>query len=236
MSQPAVSKHLKVLERAGLISRGRDAQRRPVPAGGPPLEVATDWLEAYRAVLGGELPATRRAAGGDQGGRGAGTGAEEAGRDRQRRHHAVESARSFSPRRSTRPARLVFDAFTKPELLVRWYGARGWHLVVCEVDLRVGGAWRFVSRGPGRREMAQTGIVPRVTRPDAAGRDECSTTSRTRARPRSLHEFIERDEGTTVNSTLRFATAAGRDIVSLPHGPRRRRKLPSDSTRSADGR
>jgi DNA-binding transcriptional ArsR family regulator len=48
MSQPAVSKHLKVLERAGLISRGRDAQRRPcrLEAGG--LEAATDWLEGYR--------------------------------------------------------------------------------------------------------------------------------------------------------------------------------------------
>src|SRR5215470_7907240 len=45
MSQPAISKHLKVLERAGLISRGRDAQRRPEAA---PLKVATDWLERYR--------------------------------------------------------------------------------------------------------------------------------------------------------------------------------------------
>jgi uncharacterized protein YndB with AHSA1/START domain len=35
------------------------------------------------------------------------------------------------------PRRMVFDALTKPELLKRWFGARGWHLVVCEVDLRV---------------------------------------------------------------------------------------------------
>lgn len=49
MSQPAVSKHLKVLERAGLVSRGRDAQRRPCRLEARPLKAATDWLEDYRA-------------------------------------------------------------------------------------------------------------------------------------------------------------------------------------------
>jgi DNA-binding transcriptional ArsR family regulator len=48
MSQPAISKHLKVLERAGLISRGRDAQRRPCRLEARPLKAATDWLENYR--------------------------------------------------------------------------------------------------------------------------------------------------------------------------------------------
>src|SRR5438128_10983111 len=48
MSQPAVSKHLKVLERAGLITRGRDAQRRPCRIEAKPLAEATGWLEDYR--------------------------------------------------------------------------------------------------------------------------------------------------------------------------------------------
>ncbi|MFI0446035.1 ArsR/SmtB family transcription factor [Actinomadura sp. 6N118] len=48
MSQPAISKHLKVLERAGLVSRGRDAQRRPVRLQAAPLKEATNWLEDYR--------------------------------------------------------------------------------------------------------------------------------------------------------------------------------------------
>ena len=47
MSQPAISKHLKVLENAGLVSRGRDGQRRPVRAETAPLKDATQWLEAY---------------------------------------------------------------------------------------------------------------------------------------------------------------------------------------------
>ena len=48
MSQPAISKHLKVLERAGLISRGVDAQRRPRRLEAVPLAEATEWLERYR--------------------------------------------------------------------------------------------------------------------------------------------------------------------------------------------
>jgi DNA-binding transcriptional ArsR family regulator len=51
MSQPAISKHLKVLERAGLVSRTRDAQRRPVKAEPKPLAEAAGWLDTYRRLL-----------------------------------------------------------------------------------------------------------------------------------------------------------------------------------------
>ncbi|RPI51243.1 MAG: ArsR family transcriptional regulator [Acidobacteria bacterium] len=50
ISQPAISKHLKVLERAGLITRSRDAQRRPRRIDARPLGEAVDWLERYRAL------------------------------------------------------------------------------------------------------------------------------------------------------------------------------------------
>ena len=55
MSQPAISKHLKVLERAGLISHGRDKQRRPRRIEGQPLAEANKWLEEYRRIWEGNF-------------------------------------------------------------------------------------------------------------------------------------------------------------------------------------
>jgi DNA-binding transcriptional ArsR family regulator len=53
ISQPAISKHLKMLERAGLVSRTRDAQRRPVKLEAKPLEGAAEWLERFREAMEG---------------------------------------------------------------------------------------------------------------------------------------------------------------------------------------
>jgi uncharacterized protein YndB with AHSA1/START domain len=62
------------------------------------------------------------------------------------------------------PRHLVFDALTKPELVKRWFGPHGWTLVECEIDFRVGGAWRYVLEGPDGRSMGMGGeyreIVP----------------------------------------------------------------------------
>lgn len=55
MSQPAISKHLKVLERAGLITRGREAQWRPCKLDAAPLRAANDWLEHYAAFWSGSF-------------------------------------------------------------------------------------------------------------------------------------------------------------------------------------
>ena len=55
MSLPAITKHLKVLERAGLVSRSRDAQRRPCKLEAAPLREATDWIAAYAAFWDGSL-------------------------------------------------------------------------------------------------------------------------------------------------------------------------------------
>lgn len=51
MSQPAISKHIKVLEQAGLVSRGQDAQRRPCRLETRPLAAATSWIEHYRGLF-----------------------------------------------------------------------------------------------------------------------------------------------------------------------------------------
>ena len=55
MSLPAVSKHLRVLERAGLIARGRDAQRRPCRIEPEPIKEIAEWAERYRALWEGRL-------------------------------------------------------------------------------------------------------------------------------------------------------------------------------------
>ena len=62
MSQPAISKHLKVLERAGLVARGRDAQRRPVHAETMPLADASAWIDDYRRTLEARLRPPRHGA------------------------------------------------------------------------------------------------------------------------------------------------------------------------------
>ena len=55
ISQPAISKHLEVLERAGLVSRGRDGQRRPCRIEAKPLAEADAWIERYRVIWEGNF-------------------------------------------------------------------------------------------------------------------------------------------------------------------------------------
>ena len=64
------------------------------------------------------------------------------------------------------PRHLVFDAWTKPELLARWFGPRGWTVPVCEIDLRPGGTYRFVLRGPDGSEIGMRGVYREIVRPD----------------------------------------------------------------------
>jgi uncharacterized protein YndB with AHSA1/START domain len=111
------------------------------------------------------------------------------------------------------PRRLVFAAFTRPELLRRWFGARGWNLVVCEVDLRVGGGWRFVSRGPDGAEMGQGGVYREVVPPDRLVHTELFDDQSYPGESLIAHDFAEQDGRTTLTSTLLYATREGRDTV-----------------------
>ncbi|GIH76787.1 SRPBCC family protein [Planobispora longispora] len=112
----------------------------------------------------------------------------------------------------TAPRRLVFDAFTRPELLRRWHGARGWHLVVCEVDLRPGGVWRFVSRGPDGAEMGLGGVFHEV---DAPGRLVHSELHDGWEEGEALVTtvFDERDGRTAMTTTVRYPSREIRDSV-----------------------
>ena len=61
------------------------------------------------------------------------------------------------------PRRLVWDAYTKPELVKRWLGVfAGWTLPICEIDLRPGGKYRYVWRGPDGKDMGMTGVFTEI--------------------------------------------------------------------------
>ena len=60
------------------------------------------------------------------------------------------------------PRRLVYAAFTRPELIQRWLGPRGWTLPVCEVDLRVGGKYRYVGEGPDGTRLGWGGVFKEI--------------------------------------------------------------------------
>jgi len=64
------------------------------------------------------------------------------------------------------PRALVFDAWTKPEYIKRWLGPRNMEMVVCDVDLRVGGGYRFVHRTPDGQEFGFHGTYREISRPD----------------------------------------------------------------------
>jgi uncharacterized protein YndB with AHSA1/START domain len=117
------------------------------------------------------------------------------------------------------PRRLVFDALTKPELLRRWFGPQGWSLAVCEADLKVGGAWRWVLRGPDGREMGMRGAYQEITPPERL----VSTESFDDYPGESLNTLIlsEEDGKTTFTITVRYASQEIRDAVvksGMEHG------------------
>lgn len=111
------------------------------------------------------------------------------------------------------PPALVFDALTRPELLMRWFGAQGWQLVVCEVDLRVGGSWRFVSHGPEGAEMAQGGTYRVIEPPGRLVYTELFDDQSYPGESLVTHEFVGDERTTTLTTTVRFATPEGRDRV-----------------------
>ncbi|XVV14493.1 SRPBCC domain-containing protein [Actinoplanes sp. CA-131856] len=111
----------------------------------------------------------------------------------------------------------VFAAWTQPALLTRWYGARGWHLVECEIDLRVGGAYRFVSEGPGGDRMTQRGTYRVVDPPHRLLHTERFDDQSYPGDTLISHEFRAEGDGTVLTTVVRYATPAGRErALSYP--------------------
>ena len=111
------------------------------------------------------------------------------------------------------PRRLVFDAWTRPELLKRWLvGPSGWTMPVCEVDLRVGGVYRHVWRSEdGKCEFGSHGVFREVSAPERTVATERMDGHPGEAVVTNL--LTERDGKTTSTMTMRFDTKAERDVA-----------------------
>ena len=109
------------------------------------------------------------------------------------------------------PRRLVFAAWTDPAHLPTWLGPRGWTLPVCEVDLRPGGSWRFVGRGPDGSDMGMRGVYLEIASPDRL----VYTESFDGGSGESLNTvtFVEQDGRTTLTCRVCYPSAEVRDAM-----------------------
>jgi len=118
------------------------------------------------------------------------------------------------------PRRLVFEAWTQPEHVARWWGPQGTTLRICEIDLRVGGAWRFVLDLPNGAECAFHGVYHEIVRSERLVNTEIFV-------PYPDNEswvttvFEEHDGRTTIRSTARYDSPETRAMVlqsGMEHG------------------
>src|SRR5262249_36470363 len=112
------------------------------------------------------------------------------------------------------PRRLVFDALTKPELLRRWFdGPPGWSLVVCDVDLRVGGSYRFVWRGPDGSEMGMRGVYREIAPPERYVGTETFDQPWYPGEAVGTTVLVEEGGRTTLTLTVQYESKEIRDAV-----------------------
>ena len=119
------------------------------------------------------------------------------------------------------PRDLVFAALTTPELLKRWFGPHGWTLTECEVDLRVGGVWRFFSHGPGGRTMGMRGVYREIIAPERLQYTEAFDDFAQHGSALVTATLVERDGRTTLTNLILSPSREVRDAVvqsGMEHG------------------
>lgn len=117
------------------------------------------------------------------------------------------------------PKAMVFEAFCKSELLKRWFGPRGFMLIVCEIDYRVGGAFRFVLRGPDGKEMGMRGKFVEIAAPDRSVHME--SFDEYPGESQVTMQLFEQGEKTQFKATVEYPSKQVRDIVlqsGMEHG------------------
>jgi uncharacterized protein YndB with AHSA1/START domain len=119
------------------------------------------------------------------------------------------------------PRELVFEAFTRPELVKRWLiGPDGWSMPVCEIDLRVGGAYRYVWHGPNGEAMGMGGVYREVVSPERIVATEKFDESWYPGEGVDTTVFTEERGKTTVVLTVEFESKEAR-AVALQSGMER---------------
>jgi uncharacterized protein YndB with AHSA1/START domain len=112
------------------------------------------------------------------------------------------------------PRHLVFEAYTRPELVQRWLlGPPGWTMPVCEIDLRVGGAYRYVWRGTDGTEMGMGGVYREVVRPERIVCTEKFDQPWYPGEALDTLTLVERDGKTTLTQTVLYESREARDAV-----------------------
>jgi uncharacterized protein YndB with AHSA1/START domain len=112
------------------------------------------------------------------------------------------------------PRRLVWDAYTKPELLTQWLGVfGGWTFAVCEIDLRVGGTYRWVWQSPDGYRMGMGGVYQEIVEPERIVCTEKFDDPWYEGEAIDTVEFTEERGRTTLTMTVLYDSKAARDSV-----------------------
>jgi uncharacterized protein YndB with AHSA1/START domain len=113
------------------------------------------------------------------------------------------------------PRRMVFDAFTKPELVKQWLlGPPGWSMPICEIDLRVGGVYRYVWRcDSDASEMGMGGVYREIVAPERLVATEKFDQAWYPGEAVISTVFVEQGGKTTITQTLLYQSREARDAV-----------------------
>ena len=111
------------------------------------------------------------------------------------------------------PRSMVFDAWTKPELLKRWLVRSGWTFPICEIDLKVGGKYRWVWRSPDGKEMGMGGVYREIVRHERIVATEKFDDPWYEGEAVDTMTFVEKGGKTTLTTTVLYASREVRDSV-----------------------
>ena len=112
------------------------------------------------------------------------------------------------------PRTLVFDAFTKPELVRQWLlGPPGWSMVVCEVAQKVGDRYRYVWRHASGNEMGMGGVLREIVPPERIVAAERFDQSWYPGEAVGTIVLVEQDGKTTLTQTILYESREARDVV-----------------------